>query len=120
MTRAQFDLLRFIVEAIATTGIPPSYPEMMEGLGLRSKSGVHRLVTALEARGYIRRYPKRARAIEIVKLPAVLSSGRALAVARSDAKFDGRTFDGLGRIDRQRYLERAQAGLRAGDAVLFG
>ncbi|MGB3273464.1 MAG: transcriptional repressor LexA [Xanthobacteraceae bacterium] len=78
LTRKQFELLRFINERLKETGIPPSFDEMKDALDLRSKSGIHRLITALEERGFIRRLPNRARAIEVIKLPEVqaASSGR--------------------------------------------
>ena len=68
MTRKQFELLRFIHERLKEAGVPPSFDEMKEALDLRSKSGIHRLITALEERGFIRRLPHRARALEILKL----------------------------------------------------
>ena len=69
LTRKQFELLRFIHERLTEAGVPPSFDEMKEALDLRSKSGIHRLITALEERGFIRRLPNRARAIEVIKLP---------------------------------------------------
>src|SRR5215472_986458 len=63
LTRKQFELLRFIHERLKETGVPPSFDEMKDALDLRSKSGIHRLITALEERGFIRRLPNRARAI---------------------------------------------------------
>lgn len=72
LTRKQLDLLTFINERLQKEGIPPSFDEMKEALNLRSKSGIHRLITALEERGFIRRLAHRARAIEIVRLPEAL------------------------------------------------
>ncbi len=69
LTRKQLDLLGLINARLQRDGVPPSFDEMKEALDLRSKSGIHRLITALEERGFIRRLPHRARAIEIVKLP---------------------------------------------------
>lgn len=69
LTPKQKELLVFIHERLKETGIPPSYDEMKEALDLRSKSGIHRLITALEERGFIKRLPHRARALEIIKLP---------------------------------------------------
>lgn len=69
LTRKQHELLTFIHERIRETGVSPSFDEMKEALDLRSKSGIHRLITALEERGFIRRMPHRARALEVVKLP---------------------------------------------------
>src|SRR6202023_3724436 len=69
LTRKQYELLRFISERLKESGVPPSFDEMKDALDLRSKSGIHRLITALEERGFIRRLPNRARAIEVIKLP---------------------------------------------------
>jgi repressor LexA len=69
LTPKQKELLLYIHERLQQTGVPPSFDEMKEALDLRSKSGIHRLITALEERGFIRRLPHRARALEIVKLP---------------------------------------------------
>ncbi|WP_321832565.1 transcriptional repressor LexA [Thalassovita sp.] len=69
LTKKQLDLLQFIHRRVQQDGVPPSFDEMKEALDLRSKSGIHRLITALEERGFIRRLAHRARAIEIVKLP---------------------------------------------------
>ncbi|MEP2642120.1 transcriptional repressor LexA [Roseobacter sp.] len=72
LTKKQMDLLEFIHKRVQRDGVPPSFDEMKEALDLRSKSGIHRLITALEERGFIRRLAHRARAIEIVKLPESL------------------------------------------------
>jgi SOS regulatory protein LexA len=69
LTRKQHELLLFIHERLKESGIPPSFDEMKEALDLASKSGIHRLITALEERGFIRRLPNRARALEVIKLP---------------------------------------------------
>ncbi len=69
LTRKQHELLSFIHERLGETGVSPSFEEMKEALELRSKSGVHRLISALEERGFIRRLPNRARALEVVKMP---------------------------------------------------
>ncbi|HET7717365.1 MAG TPA: transcriptional repressor LexA [Bauldia sp.] len=69
LTRKQHELLMFINERLKEAGIPPSFDEMKDALDLRSKSGIHRLIKALEERGFIRRLPNRARAIEVVRLP---------------------------------------------------
>ncbi|MEM9796525.1 MAG: transcriptional repressor LexA [Pseudomonadota bacterium] len=69
LTRKQRDLLAFIHKRMQKDGVPPSFDEMKDALDLRSKSGIHRLITALEERGFIRRLAHRARAIEIVRLP---------------------------------------------------
>src|SRR5947209_19007260 len=75
LTRKKYELLRFIHERLKEAGIPPSFDEMKEALDLRSKSGIHRLITALEERGFIRRLPNRARAIEVIKLPDSVGHG---------------------------------------------
>jgi len=77
LTRKQLELLRFIHERLTETGVPPSFDEMKDALDLRSKSGIHRLITALEERGFIRRLPNRARAIEVIKQPDGYGAGRA-------------------------------------------
>lgn len=69
LTRKQQELLLFIHERMRESGIPPSFDEMKDALDLASKSGIHRLITALEERGFIRRLPNRARALEVIKLP---------------------------------------------------
>ncbi|MDE2017886.1 MAG: transcriptional repressor LexA [Hyphomicrobiales bacterium] len=69
LTRKQSELLRFINERLMESGVPPSFDEMKDALDLRSKSGIHRLIMALEERGFIRRLPNRARALEVLKLP---------------------------------------------------
>ena len=79
LTRKQLDLLNYINKHLNKDGIPPSFDEMKEALDLRSKSGIHRLITALEERGFIRRLAHRARAIEIVKLPDSLETNNKVA-----------------------------------------
>jgi repressor LexA len=69
LTRKQLELLDFIKQRMDRDGVPPSFDEMKDALDLRSKSGIHRLITALEERGFIRRLAHRARALEIIKLP---------------------------------------------------
>lgn len=75
LTRKQRDLLAFIHKRVQRDGVPPSFDEMKDALDLRSKSGIHRLITALEERGFIRRLAHRARAIEITRLPEDLTAG---------------------------------------------
>ncbi len=78
LTKKQSELLRFIHERLKEAGVPPSFDEMKDALDLRSKSGIHRLIQALEERGFIRRLHNRARAIEVVRMPesAVPAGGR--------------------------------------------
>ncbi|MFC0202324.1 transcriptional repressor LexA [Paracoccus rhizosphaerae] len=73
LTRKQIELLEFIQKRMMRDGVPPSFDEMKDALDLRSKSGIHRLVTALEERGFIRRLPHRARALEVLRLPDALA-----------------------------------------------
>ncbi len=80
LTRKQHELLRFIQVRLEETGISPSFEEMKEALDLKSKSGVHRLISALEERGFIRRLPNRARALEVLKQPE--NQGTRAATAR--------------------------------------
>ena len=80
LTKKQHELLMFIHERLQAAGVPPSFDEMKEALDLKSKSGIHRLITALEERGFIRRLPHRARALEILRLPEG-SAGMAAAAS---------------------------------------
>lgn len=84
LTRKQSQLLSFINERLRATGVAPSFDEMKAALGLSSKSGVHRLITALEERGFIRRLPHRARALEVLRLPE--SAAYAPATERTERR----------------------------------
>jgi repressor LexA len=85
LTRKQLELLEFIKARLDRDGVPPSFDEMKDALDLRSKSGIHRLITALEERGFIRRLAHRARALEIVKLPEMMErSGFSPRVIQGD------------------------------------
>jgi repressor LexA len=88
LTRKQLELLDFIKNRMDRDGVPPSFDEMKDALDLRSKSGIHRLITALEERGFIRRLAHRARALEIIKLPEAMEkpgfSPRVIAGDRVD------------------------------------
>ena len=79
LTRKQHQLLMFIHERLQEAGVPPSFDEMKDALDLKSKSGIHRLITALEERGFIRRLPNRARALEILKLPETTATASTSA-----------------------------------------
>ncbi|MFV2052607.1 transcriptional repressor LexA [Aliiroseovarius sp. YM-037] len=81
LTKKQLELLNFINKRLQRDGVPPSFDEMKAALDLRSKSGIHRLITALEERGFIRRLAHRARAIEIVKLPEALGGASVSSFA---------------------------------------
>lgn len=91
LTRKQHELLMFIRERLQETGISPSFDEMKDALDLKSKSGIHRLITALEERGFLRRLPHRARALEILKLPeqAVARGARARPPAFEPSVIEG-------------------------------
>ena len=85
LTRKQRDLLEFIHARVQRDGVPPSFDEMKDALDLRSKSGIHRLITALEERGFIRRLAHRARAVEILKMPEAMEKpGFAPRVIKGD------------------------------------
>jgi len=77
LTKKQRELLLYINQRLTATGISPSFDEMKDALSLKSKSGIHRLVSGLEERGFIRRLPHRARALEVVKLPEESAAGAA-------------------------------------------
>jgi len=101
LTPKQKELLMFIHERVKETGVPPSFDEMKEALDLRSKSGIHRLITALEERGFIRRLPHRARALEITKLPDSVGS-------LSSRRFSPEVIEGsLGRVREDHEPARA-------------
>ncbi len=89
LTKKQLDLLEFINARVQRDGVPPSFDEMKEALDLRSKSGIHRLITALEERGFIRRLAHRARALEIVRFPDAMVNQPA-----RKSGFDPRVVDG--------------------------
>jgi repressor LexA len=95
LTRKQHELLMFIHERMKESGIPPSFDEMKDALDLRSKSGIHRLITALEERGFIRRLPNRARALEVIKLPDSMNP----SLGGRRARFEPSVIEGnLGRV----------------------
>src|SRR5215469_14532360 len=85
LTRKQHELLMFIHERVRESGVPPSFDEMKDALNLKSKSGIHRLITALVARGFLRRLEKRARAIEILRLPENVADTLKPATTRNQA-----------------------------------
>lgn len=96
LTRKQHELLMFVHKRVKETGVPPSFDEMKDALDLRSKSGIHRLIKALEERGFIRRLPNRARALEVLKLPESMSPELAEPRARG---FSPSVIEGsLGRV----------------------
>jgi len=93
LTRKQHELLMYIHERIKETGVSPSFDEMRDALDLASKSGIHRLITALEERGFLRRLAHRARALEVIKLPA---QATAAAPAKGRQAFKPQVFEGNG------------------------
>jgi repressor LexA len=108
LTRKQYDLLIFIHQRTQRDGVSPSFDEMKEALDLRSKSGIHRLITALEERGFIRRLAHRARAIEVVKLPENMAE-------RPRRGFTPSVIEGDRREGDRREGDRREADRREGD-----
>lgn len=86
LTRKQYELLNFINDRLESTGVSPSFDEMKDALNLKSKSGIHRLITGLEERGFIRRLPHRARALEVTRLPENMGGQARGNVVRPDFK----------------------------------
>lgn len=86
LTRKQKELLVLVKDRLAAEGVPPSFDEMKEALGLKSKSGIHRLITGLEERGFIKRLPHRARALEILRLPEGLDDHAAKPTSRKSSR----------------------------------
>lgn len=115
LTRKQFELLTFINRRLNESGVSPSFDEMKEALGLRSKSGIHRLITGLEERGFIRRLPHRARALEVLRLPDQVSAkDNSAQDGNQGAKQGG---DTAGRRFTPNVIEGHFAGPLAGAAV---
>ncbi|KMO41349.1 LexA family transcriptional regulator [Methylobacterium variabile] len=94
LTRKQLDLLRFIQQRMRETGVPPSFDEMKDALDLKSKSGIHRLITALEERGFLRRLPNRARAIEVIRLPDAVAGPAAAGPGAEVVRFNPSVVEG--------------------------
>ena len=88
LTRKQYELLVYLDKELRKKGVSPSFDEMKDALGLKSKSGIHRLITGLEERGFIRRLPHRARAIEVLRLPDNMDG----PVAKAGQKTTGKRF----------------------------
>jgi repressor LexA len=112
LTPKQKELLIFIHKRVSESGVPPSFDEMKDALELKSKSGIHRLITALEERGFIRRLPHRARALEIVKLP------EHMAQAARQAAFSPSVIEGS--VGRQRLMPTADITVRAVGVPVMG
>lgn len=108
LTRKQHELLLFIHERMRESGIPPSFDEMKDALDLASKSGIHRLITALEERGFIRRLPNRARALEVIRLPE--NSGVSSSVQK---KFTPSIIEGT--LGKKTVVESVRSGSSAND-----
>ena len=110
LTAKQHELLLFIDDRLKASGISPSFDEMREALDLKSKSGVHRLISALEERGFIRRLPNRARALEVVKLPETRPSATVTPI-RPVVTGTGQRHDGnpAARPDRRRNADRGSS-----------
>jgi repressor LexA len=117
LTRKQQELLMFIHERMKETGVPPSFDEMKDALELASKSGIHRLITALEERGFIRRLPNRARALEVIKLPEVYAAPQKQTKGFQPSVIEG----SLGKPKPSAELEsqkQAPAPIAANDSVV--
>lgn len=110
LTRKQYELLMYIQERIKESGVSPSFDEMKEALDLKSKSGIHRLITALEERGFIRRLPHRARALEVLRLPDSVVAGGGSGAQRHKG-FSPSVIEGSG---RRNPLARSLASSTAG------
>ncbi len=110
LTRKQYELLVYIDQELRKTGVSPSFDEMKEALGLRSKSGIHRLVIGLEERGFIRRLPHRARAIEVARLPDNMEASAIQDRPRSAGKgFSPNVIEGDFKIPAVRAAATAEA-----------
>ena len=109
LTRKQHELLMFIHERLKESGIPPSFDEMKDALDLKSKSGIHRLIKALEERGFIRRLPNRARALEVIRMPdrRLPPSPVADAAAAASRRPSSKAISAASDADRRR-AERGQ------------
>jgi len=126
LTRKQHELLFFIDRHLRETGVSPSFDEMKDALGLKSKSGIHRLISGLEERGFIRRLAHRARALEVLRLPGDLTpalsgnaQNRAMGDARPEApRFDPKVIRGDFRGDGRPWLVGATVAGEAGAVEL--
>jgi repressor LexA len=109
LTRKQLELLMFVNQRLKESGVPPSFDEMKDALDLRSKSGIHRLIKALDERGFIKRLPNRARAIEVIRLPESHQPQQARSRGFSPSVIEGN----LGRV-----RAAAPEGANSNDPVL--
>jgi repressor LexA len=94
LTKKQHELLVYVNDYISRTGVSPSFDEMKEALDLKSKSGIHRLITGLEERGFIRRLPHRARALEVVRMPETAAYGTSAPAPALNRKFEPNVIPG--------------------------
>jgi repressor LexA len=122
LTRKQYDLLMFIHKRVQRDGVSPSFDEMKEALDLRSKSGIHRLITALEERGFIRRLAHRARAVEIIRLPENVEDTRPNRGGFRPSVIEGDLAqqDSFGRTSAQLGMEVVGQASDATDVPLIG
>lgn len=113
LTRKQYELLRYIDSHVKKLGVSPSFDEMKDALGLKSKSGIHRLITGLEERGFIRRLAHRARALEVVRLPDNMTDEAKPATRFSPSVIQGgrRTGMQMAGIEVERSEARQSIGL---------
>ncbi len=115
LTKKQLQLLEFIHKRLQKDGVPPSFDEMKTALDLRSKSGIHRLITALEERGFIRRLAHRARAIEVIRLPDSLGGAQ-----ERDSGFQPQVIDGGKGADSGASTPRATTGSGVTELTIMG
>ena len=111
LTRKQYELLMYIDKSLKKDGVSPSFDEMKEALGLKSKSGIHRLITGLEERGFIRRLAHRARALEVLKLPenSTLPKGAAPQAETPAPAFKPQVIKGAFHLSGAHIAEAAEA-----------
>lgn len=111
LTRKQYELLMYIDKSLKEDGVSPSFDEMKEALGLKSKSGIHRLITGLEERGFIRRLAHRARALEVLKLPenSALPKGAAPLAESPAPAFQPKVIEGAFHLSGAHIAEAAEA-----------
>ena len=117
LTRKQHELLLFIHERLGQDGVSPSFDEMKDALGLKSKSGIHRLITGLEERGFIRRLPHRARALEILRLP---EGGETARARPPRAKFQPNVIKGDFSLAGREITASAEAATESVQLPLYG